>query len=496
MDTCTRQPTLLATPFTGRCRELSQRVRAWLEDIARLVQHFLDEALTPTLSCQFERDLYQRVRSLGRAIWQWTLNQLEPEEPPAEVCVGHESYRRRPKSPRRNLDSLFGPVRLWRFRYEALTPGEPSRFPLEERLGIEAGRATPALAERAAWWSVGHTQAQVLAIVRREYGVAWSVATLRRLTQSMSAGMVEHREAAQVAKLQEWLQQAQAAAGPHRPVLSVGRDGVMVPLRHEPAYREAATGTVSVIDGRGRRLGTVYVGRMPETGQQTLSRQMTSLITRCLGVVTGTLPRLHYVTDGGHEPTRYFRQVLRKLVDPRRPGRRLQWTWVIDFYHACSYISKMSEVLSAQVGSLDWARKMRRWLRDKRNGVFRVLHSAAALRSRSRRSWTRAEQKAFREGYRYLRKRKPYLDYAAYRARGLPIGSGVTEAACKTLFTQRLKQSGMTWEIDGGQVIVDLRTICLSGVWDEVHGAYLAAKPLAQTGTQQGQRPQPRPKAA
>jgi hypothetical protein len=46
----------------------------------------------------------------------------------------------------------------------------------------------------------------------------------------------------------------------------------------------------------------------------------------------------------------------------------------------------------------------------------------------------------------------------------------------------------MTWEREGGQVIVDLRTIWLSRIWDEVHGAYLAVKPLPETGTPQGKR--------
>ncbi len=53
------------------------------------------------------------------------------------------------------------------------------------------------------------------------------------------------------------------------------------------------------------------------------------------------------------------------------------------------------------------------------------------------------------------------------------IGSGVTEAACKTVFTQRLKQSGMTWKVKSGQWIVDLRVIHLSGVWSEVYQSYL-----------------------
>ena len=69
------------------------------------------------------------------------------------------------------------------------------------------------------------------------------------------------------------------------------------------------------------------------------------------------------------------------------------------------------------------------------------------------------------------------MSYQAYRREHVPIGSGITEAACKIVFTQRLKRSGMSWTIAGGQVILDLRVIWLSGVWDEVHQRYLASKP-------------------
>jgi hypothetical protein len=69
------------------------------------------------------------------------------------------------------------------------------------------------------------------------------------------------------------------------------------------------------------------------------------------------------------------------------------------------------------------------------------------------------------------------MQYAAYRRQGLPIGSGVTEAACKTVFAERLKRSGMTWGVAGGQVIVDLRVLVLSGVWNQAHAAYLASRP-------------------
>lgn len=490
------QSTQTVVPSATPAQPYRQLGSRFQHELVKRIDAFTAAPVTPTSFAAFEQDLQALLQGYGRTVLETTLNRLEPEPLPGQAHHDGEYYRLRPKSPRRRLASLFGPVRLWRYRYEALTPGESAWFPLEQRLGLEAQRATPALAERVAWWSVGQTQAQVLAILRRDHAVGWSVATLRTVTQSLSAGMAEHRHATQVAQLHAWLQQAQAAGGPHRPVLSVSRDGVMVPIRHETEYREAAAGTVSVIDGHGQRLGTVFLGQMPEPGQKTLSRQMTRLVTGVLLALAGAAVRLHYVSDGGYEPNRYYQQVLRKLVDPCRRGRRLVWTRVIDFYHACGYVTKMSEALCGVVAMRSWATKMRRWLRDKRNGVYRVLHSAAALRSRSRRRWTEAELQRYREGYGYLRKRKAFMDYAAYRARGLPIGSGIVEAACKTVFTQRLKQSGMTWGIDGGQVIIDLRTIWLSGVWREVHAAYLAAKLVPKSATQRGKRCKPVAKAA
>ena len=72
------------------------------------------------------------------------------------------------------------------------------------------------------------------------------------------------------------------------------------------------------------------------------------------------------------------------------------------------------------------------------------------------------------------------MDYPRLRRQGLPIGSGVTEAACKTVFTQRLKRSGMRWQRESGQVIVDLRVLHLSGIWAEVVRRDLQARPLPE----------------
>ncbi len=61
------------------------------------------------------------------------------------------------------------------------------------------------------------------------------------------------------------------------------------------------------------------------------------------------------------------------------------------------------------------------------------------------------------------------MHYAVYKRLGIPRGSGVTEAACKTVYTQRLKLSGMRWKKAGAQTILNLRVLLLSGVWTEAY---------------------------
>src|SRR2546421_10003932 len=74
-----------------------------------------------------------------------------------------------------------------------------------------------------------------------------------------------------------------------------------------------------------------------------------------------------------------------------------------------------------------------------------------------------------------MHKRTHWMRYRHYSRQRLPIGSGITEAACKIVCTQRLKRSGMSWTIEGGQVILDLRVIWLSGIWMDALQRYLAS---------------------
>ena len=66
----------------------------------------------------------------------------------------------------------------------------------------------------------------------------------------------------------------------------------------------------------------------------------------------------------------------------------------------------------------------------------------------------------------YFRNNRARMRYAEHLSHNLPIGSGVIEAACKTLVTQRTKCSGMRWRHPGGQGILTLRSLIQSGWFD------------------------------
>jgi hypothetical protein len=454
-----------------------------LQCLLELIQSFREQPLTPAATRDFELQLQQRLRQLGLDLCEEVYNHLEPDDPqhmPPRLEVQGERYRRRQRSPN-TLATLFGPVTLHRYLYEDLEPGNPCLFPLENRLGVVAGAATPALAERAAWWLAQRPQKATLEVLARDHGVPWSAQTLRGVAAAFATGLEEHRPAAQVEQVLAWLEKASHGRGRHRPVLAAGRDGIHLPIR-ACAYKEGATATLTVFDRRGRRLGTVYLGQMPQPGQATLSQQLTELIEAVLQRWQGPLPRLGYVTDGGHHPVTYYQETLSPMRHPRT-GEPLVWQRVVDFYHASSYVGQMAEALFGDTKEgRRWARRMRHRLK-KKDGLKRVLQAATYYAGERKLKGSRRRE--YGQAYRYLRRNSKWMKYWQYAQVGVPLGSGVTEAACKVVFTQRLKQSGMRWEVSSGQVVVTLRVVLLSRVWEKAVARMLDSQIFSWLGVQQ-----------
>lgn len=447
--------------------------------VARL-RRFQQRPVTPVAAFRFERGLARTLWEFGRRLVELAYNGIEPKDGkllPTRLRIGLDEYRRNRRTPR-NLFCLFGPICLWRVVYQAVQPGMPGLFPLEQALGVVRHLATPALADQVGRLIAELTQQQTQAVLRERYGVSWSVKSLRKVTAALAESLSPLRQEGQVGKLLELLREAFASVGRYRPMLVVGRDGVMVQTR--PCWEEASAATVSVYNRRGQRLGTVYLGRMPELGQATMTAQLTNLLGAVLMAWQGPLPRLHYVTDAGSHPLDFYRHVLRPMRHPRT-GERLSWTWLVDFFHAAERITKLAEtVLGAGQEASAWAAKMRRVLKEKGNGVSRVLHSIGALRYRR---GLVGRKKDHNRAVNYLRRFARHMNYREYRRVALPIGSGVTEAACKTIVNYRFKQSGMRWHHDTGQHVLDLRVILKSGIWHRVYQATLRSYIPCQSAT-------------
>ena len=473
-DPSASQPAPRPAPFA----RLRSQVQACL-------QHFRQGPATPPAAYTLDKELKAAFDEAARALLEHEFNRLEPDgraQADPKVRYQRQTYRVNKKT-KAEVATSFGAITLRSFLYLAREDGEPGLHPLHMRLGVVAGSATAVLAERAARWAVDHSQREVRQWREAEHGLHWSNDRLRRVVREFRRTAVAFREEAQVQRLLQWLGEAQRSRGRYRPVLAQGRDGVLVPIRGD-GYQEASTATVSVYDRRGRRLGTVYLGQMPEAHQASLTAALTALVTEVLRRWEGPLPRLVYVTDKGQAQDDYYRRVLRRQRHPRQPGQRLAWEWVLDFFHVCGYLAKLREALFG-AGGCRWYERMRHWLRHRAQGAAQVLRSA--MQHLHRRRLSKAAEGQFWEAYGYLRRHSRWMDYARYRRQGLPIGSGVTEAACKTVFAQRLKRSGMRWDKGSGQVIVDLRALHLSGVWQEVVRKDLQARALPERVSSQPQ---------
>ena len=147
-------------------------------------------------------------------------------------------------------------------------------------------------------------------------------------------------------------------------------------------------------------------------------------------------------------------------------------TKILDFYHAVEHLSRAAEALfgKSTPEARRWYERYRHRLLHDEHGVDSTLRSlryyAKGLRAGSDRA------KSVRRVIRHFGANRDRMRYATFRKRGLPIGSGPVEAACKTVVGNRLKRSGMRWSHDGGQNVLNLRTAVKSNRWDTLWSVY------------------------
>jgi hypothetical protein len=453
-----------------------------MTDLAKMlldaVVAFLLRPITPESLRDFERKLQEVLRSTGRFVVEQTINCLEPEdaaEMPHDIINQGLGYRRlTEKTQNQNVLSLFGTVTLWRrgYRHWHRDINESVCFPLELSLGLVQG-ITPALGDVIGKQlaSAGASENSVIEYLRDSHNVAIGKGRFRKFVDQLSAGLEEHQLAVLVEALHEALGKASKSSGNRKPVISVGRDGITLCNYKHRFYEVATTATIAVFDRSGKRLFTGYLAHVPEADQVTMSAMLKQVINALLTKWEGPLPQLAYVADSGGNESSFFEETLKRMNHPIT-GKRLSWQRVVDYYHVAERIWLLAEILfgTGTREGICWAKSMLKKLL-KPNGASRVLHSCGAILSQ--RKLSASAQKLYDRACNYIRKRTKYMDYAQYKASHIPRGSGITEAACKTVFTQRLKLSGMRWTAAGAKRILILRTCLLSGIWQATYDRYL-----------------------
>ncbi len=160
-------------------------------------------------------------------------------------------------------------------------------------------------------------------------------------------------------------------------------------------------------------------------------------------------------------------------------GARDNWTIlkpytqrrILDFYHAQEYIGKAGAAIFAQNRQRrdqwvdDWSRR----LKHKQGAVGRLLNELESQRAqleKNKRFLERVEE--LRQAIVYFTNNRNRMKYATHLKRHLPLGSGVTEAACKVVVKQRMCISGSRWKDQGAGCVLALRTLMLStGRWQQ-----------------------------
>ena len=460
------------------------------EALERLNNYFEDLAQRnkPIGSLEaFEREVRELVAQVEQEIVAEGLSQFDIDAPVVEV--EGRRYRQVFRGPKSYL-SAAGECRVERSLYRA-RPGEKAICPLEMQAGMVDGYWTPLAARQGVWVTAQLPPGEGEALFRELGHMRPSKSSLDRLSRELGQGWEAHRKDFELS-LCEAIEVPAGAVS-----VSASLDGVMVPMKRPPGekeeesstdtpaksqgkneaqgevnkadgaeaedkdtkkednekkpyYKEASCATLSFYDEEGDRLDTLRFARMPEPGKKALKSQL----SQAVAAVLGQRPELQLVklADGAKDNWRF-------LTEELRPGEGEE---LIDFFHASDHLS---DALGAAYGKSSTKakaqhKKYRTILRDEEGGVEKVIRALDYLKKKHPRRAKLATE------LNYFRNNRHRMQYATARAKHLPIGSGVTEAACKTLVTQRLKCSGMRWEIPGGQGVLTIRGLIQSNRFD------------------------------
>lgn len=223
-------------------------------------------------------------------------------------------------------------------------------------------------------------------------------------------------------------------------IISVSLDGTCIAIVDE-GYKEAMVGNISLYNAAGERWHSIYIGAAPEEGKKSFLARLQVEVE----AIKKKYPKAKYIG----------------IAD----GAQVNWDFlnmntqhqILDFYHAAEYVSTASHAIASNESNRQvWLRDARHKLKHDTGGADDILAEMIASRTKK---LSKSVREDLERAITYFSNQKHRMNYADYCKRNFPIGSGVTEASCKTIVKQRLCRAGMKWKHTGAKIIIALRAL-------------------------------------
>jgi hypothetical protein len=232
--------------------------------------------------------------------------------------------------------------------------------------------------------------------------------------------------------------------------ISIGVDGTCM-FVVDDGQRQAMVGTISLYDKQGERQHTIYVAATPQYGKETFYQRMSREIEHTRGLFPQAM--LSAVADGSEDNWTFTRQYTQDEC--------------VDFCHASAYLDWVAKAVHPRspMARLEWLEDRRHKLKHEKGYAKKLLAEMGSLPATA---LSESVQEELAKAKTYFSNHHQQMKYAERVKAKLPIGSGVTEAACKTLVKMRMCRGGAKWKEEGARAVLSLRTLIYTeGRWEQ-----------------------------
>jgi len=226
------------------------------------------------------------------------------------------------------------------------------------------------------------------------------------------------------------------------------------PAPFDVVFRMAYVGTVTFVDGEGRALATRRYAAPACEDPTRLAAQMQKDLRAALRRKPDLAVGL--IQDGAPEMWNVMRAALQPLVDE---GVLDDWHEGIDQFHLLERLAEAAKLCLPRQAERAAAFDPLLSQFDDDDATIDAVEAELIARRR----WLSARaQDKLDEQLTYIANNKDRMRYATLRAAGVPVGSGVTESAAKTVIGHRAKRSGQRWSESGLRGVLAVRATLLS----------------------------------